>query len=514
VHATSSLVLLIRELRRVPVVGCVRWGSVEHALSVLLSRYGYTLVVAFTSAMLTFPFGFFRSAPEDVINELFGASPFDFSARWSNPSLIVNLTIYTVCKFVFTVIAVGCPISCGVFTPVFLIGAASGRCFGELVNLLMPPEFKVTAGGYAVVGAAAMSAGVTRTVSCAVMVFELTGQLNHMLPVLVAVLIAYGVGNVINESIYDTMLELNNLPYLKPPQLLDDSTKRTACDVMERNVAVLHCLPTYLDAYILLEKSRDTEFAVLDGPADRLLLGSVRRSTLQRLLEAQLNGPRRHIGHFERLSEMWSRRKSGWIVGATLPAGYQGRGDSVADTMLFTGGNCGVGGAAAITKIDGGICNGFAHSEDKEGKGRNDWQRPSVGGGGCVGEQRAAVEVVASLVSLPSTRRPSREEMGLSGAPLSEDEFERLLATPLDLGIDREEMLACSVQPNQRPPSSALVDLAPNVILAGTPLQQVHMQFSLLGIERAYVTFGGRLYGVIRRAHLHTRDESPGFPSP
>ena len=40
---------------------------------------------------------------------------------------------------------------------------------------------------------------------------------------------------------------------------------------MERNVAVLHCLPTYLDAYILLEKSRDIEFAVLDGPADRLV---------------------------------------------------------------------------------------------------------------------------------------------------------------------------------------------------------------------------------------------------
>ena len=31
-----------------------------------------------------------------VINELFGAKPFDLAARWSNPSLTVNLTIYTV----------------------------------------------------------------------------------------------------------------------------------------------------------------------------------------------------------------------------------------------------------------------------------------------------------------------------------------------------------------------------------------------------------------------------------
>lgn len=44
----------------------------------------------------------------------------------------VSIPAQVVCKFVFTCIAVGCPISCGVFTPVFLIGAAAGRLFGEL----------------------------------------------------------------------------------------------------------------------------------------------------------------------------------------------------------------------------------------------------------------------------------------------------------------------------------------------------------------------------------------------
>jgi len=111
---------------------------------------------------------------------------------------------------------VGAPISCGVYTPVFLIGAASGRFYGEVINLLSSTEGQITAGGYAVVGAAAMAAGVTRTISTAVIVFELTGQLNHMLPVLVAVLLACGVGNLINESIYDTMMRLNQLPFLQP----------------------------------------------------------------------------------------------------------------------------------------------------------------------------------------------------------------------------------------------------------------------------------------------------------
>lgn len=31
-----------------------------------------------------------------VIHELFGAAPFDFSARWAKPSLFVNLSIYAV----------------------------------------------------------------------------------------------------------------------------------------------------------------------------------------------------------------------------------------------------------------------------------------------------------------------------------------------------------------------------------------------------------------------------------
>lgn len=107
-------------------------------MAAMLSRYGYTLMVAFTSAMLTFPFGFFRAPPEEVVNALFGAAPFELSSRWSQPSLMVNLLIYMVCKFVFTVIAVGCPISCGVFSPVFLFGAAFGRFFGEAFNLLTP----------------------------------------------------------------------------------------------------------------------------------------------------------------------------------------------------------------------------------------------------------------------------------------------------------------------------------------------------------------------------------------
>lgn len=47
------------------------------------------------------------------------------------------------------------------------------------------PHSGVIPGGYAVVGAAAMSAGVTRTLSTSIIVFEMTGQLELLIPVLV-----------------------------------------------------------------------------------------------------------------------------------------------------------------------------------------------------------------------------------------------------------------------------------------------------------------------------------------
>ena len=132
-----------------------------------------------------------------------------------------------------------------------------------------------------------MAAGVTRTISCAVMVFELTGQLNHLLPVLVAVLAAYGTGNAFNKSYYDTMLELNNYPFFRPPDLTVHSSQ-TAQDVMDTSLVGLACVCTYLDVHLLLTTSSDHEFAVVDTLNSQRLLGTVTRAILARLLEAHM----------------------------------------------------------------------------------------------------------------------------------------------------------------------------------------------------------------------------------
>uniref|UniRef100_A0A672L8U4 Chloride channel 2c n=1 Tax=Sinocyclocheilus grahami TaxID=75366 RepID=A0A672L8U4_SINGR len=59
--------------------------------------------------------------------------------------------------------------------------------------------YPIVPGAYAVVGAAALSGAVTHTVSTAVIVFELTGQISHILPVMIAVILANAVAQNLSE---------------------------------------------------------------------------------------------------------------------------------------------------------------------------------------------------------------------------------------------------------------------------------------------------------------------------
>lgn len=115
------------------------------------------------------------------------------------------------------------------FIPVFKIGAAFGRIVGESFFLWFPSGVRygghisqIIAGGYAVVGAAAFSGAVTHTVSVGVIVFEMTGQITHIVPVMIAVLISNAIASLLQPSIYDSIILIKKLPYL--PDLLPSSS--------------------------------------------------------------------------------------------------------------------------------------------------------------------------------------------------------------------------------------------------------------------------------------------------
>jgi len=292
--------------------------------------------------------------------------------------------------------------------------------------------------------------------------------------------------------------------------------------VTDRDALALTCRPTYGDVYLILQQSDDDEFAVLDESSDRILVGSVRRTALQRIVDDQLHGPQPRLGRLERWSHLFKRKRDKWSqvrggmkavrqLAAIAKNVKEYKPDAAASTPSSSAPADACPSSRAVDH--GAMTPATPHSIYVPPEA----SRPPAPGGSVASSSEDCAETVCSSANNHDISRQVRREPELSrteatasdsqpGAEspgsleLTASEID-LLQTPLDLGIDRQEILNWGAM-NQPPPSKGLINFAPNVIVAGTPLQQVHMQFSLLGIERAYVTFGGRLQGVIRRSNL------------
>lgn len=79
-----------------------------------------------------------------------------YNASWHSPSLVINLASFSIVRCVSTAVAATVAIPCGIVTPIFAIGAAAGRLFGEIISFMGGGS--QIAGGYAVVGAASPQA--------------------------------------------------------------------------------------------------------------------------------------------------------------------------------------------------------------------------------------------------------------------------------------------------------------------------------------------------------------------
>uniref|UniRef100_A0A4W5L1L4 Chloride voltage-gated channel 2 n=1 Tax=Hucho hucho TaxID=62062 RepID=A0A4W5L1L4_9TELE len=218
------------------------------------------------------------------------------SQAWKHPqvNVFVTLTLFVVMKFWMSALAMTMPVPCGAFMPVFVIGAAFGRLVGEGMAACFPDGvhsdgtiYPIEPGVYAAVGAAALSGAVTHTVSTAVVVFELTGQISHILPVMIAVILANAVAQSLQPSLYDSLIMIKKLPYL--PELgWGHHEKYNICveDIMIRDVMYITLNCCYRDLHDVLLAGHLKTLSMI-------LLGSIERVQLQALLSLQLGRSRR-----------------------------------------------------------------------------------------------------------------------------------------------------------------------------------------------------------------------------
>lgn len=254
-----------------------------HMVYILRTRLGFNryvllAVVGLVAALVQYPQHLFRLDPRSAINQLFSKNMEKLSR--------LDVALLVLIKFPLIVVSIGLPIPAGVFIPCFLLGAGLGRLYGELLRLLF--GISIVPGGYAVVGAAAFTSGVTRALSVAVVIFEVTGQLKHMVPTLAAVLTSVIVANGINRSLYDTLIIMKELPYM-PHMRRDRSPSQKVHEVMRTNVVALRQRTTLGEIRVALDTYTTFDsFPIVTNSG--LLLGAIRRRSLLNLMNKGRNG--------------------------------------------------------------------------------------------------------------------------------------------------------------------------------------------------------------------------------
>ena len=120
------------------------------------------------------------------------------------PLMVSLLLCATIIKFFFTAMTYGCNVPGGVFMPGLVMGAGIGRMVGWGLQLqfesigptgffsqCFDKTYCVSPGLYAIIGAAAVLTGITRlTVSLAIVIYEITGGLEYITPIMVTIVCA------------------------------------------------------------------------------------------------------------------------------------------------------------------------------------------------------------------------------------------------------------------------------------------------------------------------------------
>lgn len=123
----------------------------------------------------------------------------------------------------------------------------------------------------------------------------MTGQLTHLLPVLVAVIVANLVARRLGPSIYETLIALKKLPHL--PTMIQKSSaahKVLVQDFMDREILYVWPNCTYRFLKHLLDNNLHwNEFPFLKSPESMIFLGTITRSEIEFILSEFLNHRRR-----------------------------------------------------------------------------------------------------------------------------------------------------------------------------------------------------------------------------
>ncbi|VDM07706.1 unnamed protein product [Wuchereria bancrofti] len=478
----------------------------ELPIFAFLGFFAFTVFMALVVGILTYPEGFgryiagqltFRETMADFFNNctmhITNTSKQPCSKKllqhWTSVSsesqitIFHSLTCYLITYFFLVAICISINVPAGVFVPSFVIGAAGGRLTGEVMAFFFPEGLRgpngppIFPGLYAVVGicksAAAYTGAVTHTLSVAVIICELTGQLTPLLPVLVpfgpvnfsiAMLVGNAVCKFLQPSIYESIIRIKKYPYLPdlPPSRISVHTVKVE-QIMVKDIIYITKSTTYRELREILRFAPTLKsFPVVTDRKYKILLGSVAKKYLavmmrRQLIDAEFNPfsnkrtPAEIFNSIKRSSLRLSKRQRSQSNGGNSAASLvPDAKENLPDEGSITGNTL-----LSISPLH--APHGYLFFKF--------WLVDS-----------------AKLPYLPLSAifvKPTADELKRR-AKVSKDNL-------LDQVIDLDEVA---------------IDSAPFQLVLGSSLYKVHTLFSLLALSHAYVTDRGRLIGVIALKEL------------
>ncbi|KAI9815505.1 MAG: hypothetical protein M1827_002639 [Pycnora praestabilis] len=274
------------------------------------------ILVSLVTALANFPNLFMRAQSSELVYSLFAEcsalsdDTFGLCKTGSaTAGTIVLLLLAAVLGFFLASVTFGLEIPAGIILPSMAIGALYGRALGVIVEVWQhnhpgalifatcePDVPCITPGTYAIIGAASTLGGVTRmTVSIVVIMFELTGALTYVLPIMIAVMISKWVGDAMGKrGIYESWIHFKEYPFLdnrddSPIPDVPVSQIMTRIEELVVITATGHTIETLNN---LLRAHPHRGFPVITDPHEALLLGYISRTELAFALNSSLNPPR------------------------------------------------------------------------------------------------------------------------------------------------------------------------------------------------------------------------------
>lgn len=273
-------------------------------------------IVALLTALANYPNLYMRAQTSELVSNLFSECSQLIDDQFglcktgaASAGTILLLIFASILGFFLAAITFGLQLPAGIILPSIAIGALFGRAVGIVLEIwhrnsggafpfgTCEPDIPcIIPGTYAIIGAAATLAGVTRmTVSIVVIMFELTGALTYVLPIMIAVMIAKWVGDAFSrKGIYEAWINVNEYPFL------NNSEETNAPDVpasqimtrIEDLVVLTATGHTIASLQAILDAHPYRGFPVVSDPRDAVLLGYISRAELAYNLHSSTQPPR------------------------------------------------------------------------------------------------------------------------------------------------------------------------------------------------------------------------------